>query len=177
MASRKYTYEFDKKLILMVGNIGAGKTTYVTKLSKKYIVLSRDKIRYMIGNGEYVFLQDFEGAIWRGESELFLGFLGLGVNIVIDEINTNIYMRSRYIIDAKSYGYSVAAVVMPKLSKKESVDRRMSAPHGKFARHEWETVWEKFDKNADEPVLDEGFDKIIWLKNRGDKLVVDKTIE
>ena len=47
------------KIIVLVGNIGSGKTTWIKKFLKKtkgkYVVVSRDAIRYMMGGGKYIF--------------------------------------------------------------------------------------------------------------------------
>jgi hypothetical protein len=53
---------------------------------------------------------------------------------------------------------------MPKLSKVESVQRRMQANHGNGTPQVWGEVWERFDKVYAEPSKKEGFNKIIHYK-------------
>lgn len=153
-----------KEVLILVGNIGAGKSTLVKKyVDKGHIVISRDSLRYGIGGGKYIFNTDYESVIWATELTLFEEFLTRGVNIIVDEVGINISMRARYIEVAKAFGYKVKCIVLPKLSKEESVNRRMKDPHGTSDRKIWEGVWEKFDNMYEEPSLDEGFNKIIKL--------------
>jgi hypothetical protein len=103
-----------------------------------------------------------------------------GVNIAIDEINTNKNMRGRYIHQMlvntwNTNKYEVTAVVFPRLSKKESVDRRMKDNHDKsIERITWEEVWEHFNKNYAVPTIEEGFDKIIYLDKDNKVISKDK---
>jgi len=50
---------------------------------------------------------------------------------------------------------------MPRLTKKDSVDRRMQNPHGQPNRKIWNKVWDRFDTMYEMPTLKEGFDSII----------------
>ena len=169
---RLYNFKHQRKVVFLVGNIGSGKTTYAQTLKDEYVTTSRDRIRYMLGGGEYVFLKEFESAVWNAEFSLFSELLATGVNILIDEVNTNHFMRSRYLYEIDDYigNFDVPhieriAVVFPIIPKKEAVDRRMCDPHGKFSRKEWEEVWERFNTQYKEPTLKEGFNKIIQLKS------------
>lgn len=74
-------------------------------------------------------------------------------------------MRKRYIALAKQHNYKVAVLIMPFMTKKDCVDRRMKNPHNCPDRKIWESVWDKFNKQYQEPSLTEGIDKIIKLKN------------
>jgi hypothetical protein len=73
-------------------------------------------------------------------------------------------MRKRYIDLADSFDYKVICYLLPKLNKKDSVDRRMTNPHGQADRKLWEMVWDKFDKIYEKPTLKEGFSKIVKVK-------------
>ena len=155
------------KLVVLVGNIGSGKTTYTHKLvAKGYVAISRDALRYMIGNGKYTFNPDLEPAIFSSETEIIKRFMELGVDIVIDEVGINKHVRARYIYLANKYKYQKICVCLPKYSMEECVDRRMQDPHGQPDRALWESVWIKFNKRYQKPSLKEGFDKIIQLRNK-----------
>lgn len=154
-----------KELIVLVGNIGSGKSTYVKYLQKKgYIVIARDMLRYAIGGGEYVYNLEYEPTIFATEKYMLRKFLDLGKNIVIDEIGISISLRAIYIREAKQRGYKVTCIEMPRLSKEESVNRRMQNPHGQNDREIWEGVWERFDLLYEPPLSCEGFDKILCIK-------------
>lgn len=133
-----------KEIIILVGNIGSGKSTLVKKYQEQgFVVIARDMLRYAIGGGNYVFNERYEPIIWSTELTLLEDFLSLGVDIVIDEVGVSKNMRSRYIEFAKLYNYKIVGYVFPKLSMKESVDRRMNNPHGCPDR----LVWKGFGKN------------------------------
>jgi len=151
----------NKNLILMVGNIGTGKSTLTKEYSKKgYVVISRDSLRYGIGAGKYIFDLEYEPTIWNTELFMFRNFVKLGVNIIIDEVGINRELRARYIKYAKSFGYTIIVIEMPKLTMNEAVNRRMNDPHGQPDRKLWEQVWTKFNNMYEKPVHDEGIDII-----------------
>jgi predicted kinase len=166
------------KIVILVGNIGSGKTTYTHKLVKEgYVAISRDALRYMIGNGKYTFNPEVEPAVFKSEHDIIKNFMRLGVDIVIDEVGVQHYLRKRYTALAKKYGYKAICMVLPRLSMKECVDRRMQDPHGQPDRALWEAVWKKFEKQRTVPCLDEGFDKIVYIKKEKHELGFNKMMK
>lgn len=153
-----------KELIILIGNIGSGKTTITRQyVQNGYVVIARDMLRYSIGNGKYIFDPKYESIIWETELFMYSSFLDLGVNIIVDEVGVTFSMRARYINEAKEQGYKITAIEMPRLSMEEAVNRRMNNPHSQPDRKLWEQVWSKFDAMYKEPIKDEGFDQIIRL--------------
>ena len=161
------------KIVILVGNIGSGKTTYTHKLVVKgYVAIARDALRYMIGNGKYIFNPKLEPAIFSSETEIIKRFMEFGVDLVIDEVGINRLVRARYIVLAKTYNYQIECVMLPKYSMQECVDRRMQDPHGQPDRALWESVWKKFNHRYEEPSLKEGFSKIIRLRKTKTKTLL-----
>jgi predicted kinase len=151
-----------KELVVLVGNIGTGKSTVARKYQKKgYVVVARDGLRYSIGGGNYIFDPKYEPVIWEIELCMLESFMELGVNIVIDEVGVSKSIRMRYIVPGQDYGYTIKCHILPKLTMKEAVDRRMKDPHGQPNRKLWEEIWQKFHRMYEEPNLEEGFDEII----------------
>jgi predicted kinase len=151
-----------KELVLLVANTGEGKSTLAKKYQEKgYVVIGKDSIRYAIGAGNYVYKQEYEPIIWEIELSMLESFMDLGVDIVIDSICVSKIMRARYINPAKLYDYKVKCHLLPQLTMKEAVDRRMQNPHGQNDRALWEHTWVKFQQQYEEPTLDEGIDEII----------------
>lgn len=153
------------EIVLLVGNIGSGKTTLIKKIIRKnfsHIVISRDDLRYMIGAGKYRFDPKLESAIWISELDTLINFMELKQNIIVDEVGINKSMRKRYIDIGKNYNYTITVIEMPRYSKKKCVNRRMKNPHGQFNRKVWESVWEKFDNLYEKPnKKEEGINTII----------------
>lgn len=158
-----------KELIILVGNIGSGKSTLTKKYQEDgYVVIARDCLRYAIGGGTYVYNVNYEPIIFDTELHMLEAFLKLGVNLVIDEVGVSKAMRMRYILPAKDYGYTVKCHVLPQLLQKTAVDRRMQNPHGQYDRELWKQVWDRFQSQYEEPSFDEGIDEIIRTATTGD---------
>jgi len=157
------------ELVILIGNIGSGKSTICRKFVKRgYIVISRDALRYMIGAGEYIFDYKYEPAIHAANLAILEYFLAAGHNIVMDEVNVSRGLRASYIQKAKAISklrpYKITGIVLPRLSKAVSIERRLSSPHGNFPRSTWEGVWENFNKMYKSPTKSEGFDRIVKIK-------------
>jgi predicted kinase len=154
-----------KTTIILIGNIGSGKTTIAQKLVKKgFIVVSRDSLRYGLGAGKYIFNQKYEKAIKKATFYLFSKLLDTGVNIIVDEVNFSKETRKRYIRKAKQKEYQVIGIIMPIIPREECINRRMKNPHGQPNRRTWRYVWDMFNSIYDEPTLKEGFKKLIRKK-------------
>jgi predicted kinase len=154
-----------KELVILVANIGEGKTTLAKKYQEKgYIVVSKDSLRYCIGAGNYIHNYKYESIIWEIEERMLEAFMELGVNIVVDSICVSKRMRKRYINIAQYNNYKVKCHILPRLSMKEAVDRRMQNPHQQNDRNIWKRVWRRFDKVYENPKLSEGINKIIKEK-------------
>ena len=156
-----------KELLILIGNIGTGKSTFVKSLVKKgFICVSRDGIRYSLGGGQYIFSALCEQAVKATVKKLALELVKSEVEkIVIDETNMSISSRSYYITLAIAYGYKCVAIVMPQLSMNDCVKRRLSNNHGAFTKEVWQEVWTNFSNRYEKPTLKEGFDKIVIKKD------------
>lgn len=151
------------EIIIMVGNIGAGKSTVVKQyVDKGYRVISKDAIRYMFGGGKYIFDIALEREVDAAVKNATIGLTYAGYNVIVDETNMTINERKDYLHYIRGE-YKKIALVFPKLSKEESVRRRLQANHGDTTKEVWEEVWERKDKAYEKPTQDEGFDSIIHL--------------
>ena len=98
-----------KELVLLVANIGEGKSTLAKQYQEKgYVVISKDGLRYVIGAGNYVYKQEYEPIIWETELSMLESFMDIGANIVIDSICVGKSMRARYISFAKIYNNTIS---------------------------------------------------------------------
>jgi len=158
------------EVIMLIGNIGSGKTTYIKNqkyVEQGYVIISRDSLRYALGGGQYIWNKKCEMIIHNAISTLLDGCLHLGLNVVIDETNINIKTRDNT-LDAvmnciNADKYKTIAIVMPEFSMDESVNRRLQSNHGNFDRKLWEGVWDRFYRKYQEPISDEGFYEIKYL--------------
>jgi predicted kinase len=154
-------------LIMLIGNIGSGKSTVAKELATKgWITISRDAVRYGIHGGNYFYDLDLERLVFATEWFMFQKFIDEERNIILDEINVAKKWRTKYIQLAKKKDYEIAALIMPKLSKVESVKRRLQANHGNTTKKTWDEIWDKFDKHYQKPTKIEGFDYVIKYGGR-----------
>jgi len=155
---------YDREFVVMIGNIGSGKSTLIPFLVKEgYVVVSRDSLRYMLGAGKYTFDSMLEPCVFQSEKKILRSLMTTGVNIVVDEVGMSRWMRAYYLKLCKRRRYKATAIVMKQLDMETCVDRRMQDPHGQHNRKLWEGVWTHFDKVYQEPSFSEGFKRIVRL--------------
>lgn len=161
-----------KKVIVLIGNIGAGKSTFTQYLRNDCVIINPDAIRYSLGAGEYQYDEQTDYIVLDAAMSLLTGYLWHDVNIVYDSSGMTVpKYRSNVLNKVKQINLALpcnmrknaVAVVFPKLTMKKSVDRRMRDPHGDYDRKRWNSVWRKFNEGYQFPTLDEGFYEIIDL--------------
>ena len=152
------------KVSILVGNIASGKSTWTDQYPNAFI-LSKDKLRYDYGGGEYVFNPYLEEII---DSVIKLSYDAVlyqqNQHIIIDETNMTKNTRAFYITLAKKYGYVVEIVVFPDLGEDGHVKRRLRNNHGNINEETWRMVYKEKKARYEPPSFTEGFDKIIWEK-------------
>ena len=84
---------FKKELIVLVGAVGSGKSTYCANSLPDYFRISQDDM------GKKGHLLEFQEAL--GEKDL----------IVVDRMNFNKEQRARYLVPAKKKGYVTKIIV------------------------------------------------------------------
>jgi predicted kinase len=149
-------------LIILIGNIGSGKTTTVKKYAKEgYCVVCRDDFRTMLGGGIYKFNTRTERAIHQASRTLLENLMVESLDIIIDETNVTKRGRKTIIHIAKLFGYHVIGIVMPQLTKEKSIANRIKDNLRQTTVEQWGKVWDMFNRMYDEPELKEGFDELI----------------
>ena len=137
----------ERRMILLCGNIGSGKSTKARDLCDNQNFtkcVSKDAIRYMLGAGNYKFELFFEKAIEDIALYSAERLLARCTTVVIDDCNMAEEFRKPYIDIAKRHGAKVEAIVLPELSMEESVKRRLGDNHGNGSKACWESVWSFF---------------------------------
>lgn len=152
------------KVTILIGNIGSGKSTYIKKFPGAYIV-SRDNIRYMLGNGKYLYDEKFEDLVKYISYDIFDKYQDTCLDhIIIDE--TNMDMDSRYYYISKNqtclprYRYEIEAVVFKDYGEDEHVRRRLQSNHGDTDEMTWRQVYRDLKESYEHPTEEEGFDII-----------------
>ncbi|KKL51161.1 hypothetical protein LCGC14_2298280 [marine sediment metagenome] len=165
------------KLILMVGNIGTGKSTTANQLmvNASYLnnrdtkIVSNDSISLMSANGYY------GPDIWdRRHISLYTAIkqnivreaLTRGFDIIVDGSHMGKISRKAYIDIAKEFG---AVVIVYLHTYPDGLQRRIDNPKSEHHSVEvWTDVHNNFAKAYEIPtLLDEGIDHIIEMKGHG----------
>jgi len=176
------------KLIVMVGNIVSGKTTWTKEYLKTYedvncqestpVVLSKDALRRMLGAGKYVYDEELEPVIHESLVSMLHHFMKNSISIILDETNMDKDTRNQYLFLTKNssfeypslcYNYETIAVVIPDPTQEEITKRircRKGKPEWASASIEvWEEVWERNNSKFEMPTKEEGFDEIWEVDN------------
>jgi len=163
--------------LIMVGNVASGKTTWIKNFlatqkdlvaegkSCPWAVVSKDAIRRMIGGGEYVYDENnFETFVHDMSKHAIKYLLQIGINVICDETNEAVITRAEIIehITESAPACDIIAVVLPKLTKEETLKRKALAEnsYGQDLKV-WEEVWASKNSKYVEPHEHEGF-KEIW---------------
>jgi len=141
-----------KELVVFIGNVGTGKTTYCNK-------------HYVMG---YKIIRPDD---WREESleDYSLKFnrtlrdhLRNGENVVIDGVNMKSRSREIILNFAKGDEYKKIAIVFGK-GNDESLQRRIAEPKH-YTKENIKTSHEQHLNEYESPTLEEGFDEIIEIE-------------
>lgn len=172
------------KLIIMVGNIASGKTSWIKNYLKckeaeidsmhdKYVVLSKDDLRKMFGAGEYLWEEQIiEPIVHECLISILHHSMQRNVNIIIDETNMDRETRRDYMCLTKhrntylGYDYETIAVVMPKISMDHAIERRCGLNESAwgFSKEVWKKVYIRKQGKFQIPTEEEGFDEILEIK-------------
>lgn len=168
------------ELILMVGNIGTGKTTTVRKLmadadrieNRDIIMISADDLVTVLFNGHY------GPDVWTDKHWPMYAAMKLhmvreafihGFDIIIDGTHMNKINRKVFIDIAKEFN---ADVIVYLHTYPNGLKRRIDNPKSEHTSPEkWAEIHNNFADAYEEPSPDEGIDKIIKVKgiNLNDK--------
>jgi predicted kinase len=153
-----------KEILILVGNIASGKSTYCKELAKDgYVILSCDSLRYMIGANTYTFDISKEPILAQTILTMYKLFQELGYNIVIDETNMSQIRRAPFIAN-KLHGYKIKAIVFPPRTIDDSVKSRLLNNHGDTPACVWAEVWKRKKEQFQYPSYEEGFDDVIYRR-------------
>lgn len=149
---------------ILIGNIGSGKSTLAKKLAKEgHCILNKDMLRFMLGGGNYIEDKNIEKEIYDIFFKSLHILLSKGYSIVIDGPNITKKERFSFIVSAQLYNYNKIGIILPKINKEESINRRLKNNHGNTPKYIWEANWVLNDSQYQEPTKEEGFNEVIKL--------------
>lgn len=160
---KKKTYSKDmdmNNLYVLVGIIGSGKSTWVSKNKDRIggFIIDPDKIRKMLHCNKYIFVKEIEPAIYKMSIGLAVDLLKKG-NVIFDDLSHTKKRRRNLIKKAKGKCRIIAVIFTPTTNKKE-LYRRLRDPRG-LPEEVWEKVYCETIKDYESPSFNEGFDLIM----------------
>lgn len=146
------------KLIVLVGNIGCGKSTEAARLAKETgaVVVNMDSIQQMVSGGVY-------GAYDVAKKELYQDIehiaiksaLERGLDVVIDRTNMDKKRRARFIAIGKCHGAEICSFDFGPGTESD-LERRLTDPRD-IPAEKWREVFESMSNAYEQPSSDEGF--------------------
>lgn len=151
----------NNNLIITVGNIGTGKSTYVRKINddNKYYVVNSDNLVRMFCSGEYNFDDNKKSIYYVCMYSMIKTLLRNNQNVIIDNPNLTVMERRRIIKFAKKYDTEYILCVDFGKGNNESLNRRLKNSR-KIADEIWRNVHDVFQNKYEKPSLKEGFTNI-----------------
>lgn len=153
---------------ILVGHIASGKTTYSIKRAKEgAIIIDHDSIVMSCHAGIYQLYDELLKPLYSNiQHTMFDMALVLNKDVVIDKTNLKRSSRIKYIEAAKDRA-TINAIIFPFAGAETHALRRFSSDNRGYDYQKWLSV-AKEHENLYEPVTkDEGFNKIIYIKNDG----------
>lgn len=150
------------ELIIMVGNIGSGKSFLASKFAKNgYVVVNMDSIQRMIGGGEYGMYDHAKKDVYHAaEASIVTTALNHGLNVIIDRTNMDRKSRKKFIELGKPYDSNIICYDFG-CGNYEALERRLKKPHG-IPEAQWKTVFANMAQNYEKPDVEEGFSIIYF---------------
>lgn len=144
-------------MYIMVALPRSGKTTFVNENFKGIAVVSADQIRLLIHGKRYA--AEKEHLVWWVRNIMLNALMEQGLDVVVDQTNITRERREFLIRFAKKFGYEAVAVVVEtevETCKTRALETR---------QEDLVPVIEEFAKQFERVSENEGFDKIIYVRN------------
>ncbi len=154
------------EMIILIGNVGCGKSTLARKLARKdYVVVNMDSIQQMIGGGEYGLYDPAKKDVYHAAEEaIIVSALSKSLPVVIDRTNMDKKRRQRFIELGKQFGALVYAYDFGEGCLEDLQRRTLNSRN--IPTSQWTEVWEKMKASYQAPSLDEGFTGILTPPKR-----------
>lgn len=159
------------KLIVLVGAIASGKSTFSSLLADKgYIVCNDDAVVNALHSNKYTLYDKELKPLYKAvENQIVMTALALGQNVVVDKGTSNkAKSRQRFIGLAASLDAEVWAVQFPVESPEIVASRRFNHDSRGIPLEKWVEIARHHEKEREPVRFSEGFNRILEVKNFND---------
>ena len=153
------------KIKLIIGPIASYKST----LTKRFalagdIIVNDDAITTAVHGGDYTLYDSKLKPLYKSvEHQIISMALSMGRNVVIDRPNFRASTRRRYIELARSFDMVTIGYIMTRCSPEVHAERRAKSDVRGHTMEYWLGVAKAHDALWQEPQIDEGFEKFIYI--------------
>jgi predicted kinase len=151
------------KCIILVGNIGSGKSTWVKEQGKGALIINDDSIVLAVHGGADKSYSTGLKPLYKTIENIIFGFAATNnLDIVVDRPNLSIRTRRRYVGLAHSFDMNVQAIIFPFENPRLHAERRMKDDGRGYTVEYWERVAANKNQNYEPPDKSEGFQEIVY---------------
>jgi predicted kinase len=158
--NKKHEKQDQAELVILVGNIGCGKSWFAKQRAKRGdVIINMDSITEMIGGGYDNYDKKKKEIYWAVEEIAICEALERGFSVIIDRTNMDKKCRKRFIDIGKRYDWVTIKCLDWGEGGRECLKRRVEDPRG-IGAERWVEVWAKKRLSYEKPTKEEGFDFI-----------------
>lgn len=153
------------KLILTMGNIASGKSTWCRQQAAKgAVIVCNDDITTMVHGGAYEYDDALKPVYKAIEIAAVTAGLVAGKTVIIDRLNHTKDQRKKWIGLASAFDVESHAIIFPHEDPKIHAKRRFDSDSRGRSYDKWLGVAKWYYDNFEYPTLDEGLKHILTVE-------------
>lgn len=150
-------------VVLLVGMIASGKSSFVKTLAERgNIIINDDSLVMGCHGGNYtLYRKDYKSIYKAAELSIMTSALANKIDVVVDRPNMKVATRRRYIGIAQMFDQPIVVVTFPRHEPLVHAERRFNSDSRGLSLEYWIRVAESHANEWQEPKFSEGFDNIV----------------
>jgi predicted kinase len=148
------------EIVVLIGCIASGKSTYARKLARKgWVVINDDDIVKLVHGRDYTgYDKELKPLYKTIENTILTTAIAMGRNVVIDRgVDVRKNSRRRWVALAASLDIPIKCVVFPRSLPERHAKRRFESDSRGLSYEEWLAIAIAHDREWESPSTEEGF--------------------